>query len=51
MSDNEETKVGAAAEDGVDDVDDAANLDENVFDQKNDLIDDSSEQSFSCTHP
>jgi hypothetical protein len=51
MSDNEEQKVPAEGDMDNVDVDDAANLDENVFNQNNDLIDDSSEQSFSCTHP
>jgi hypothetical protein len=32
-------------------VDDVNQLDENVFNQNNDLMDESSEQSFSCTHP
>ena len=49
---SEEEKV-AAVDDNMDnvDVDDVANLDDNIFDQKNELIDDSSEKSFQCTHP
>jgi len=44
---SEEEKV-AAVDDNMDnvDVDDVANLDDNIFDQKNELIDDSSEKSF-----
>jgi hypothetical protein len=52
MSDKEEEKV-PAMDDNMDnvDVDDVANLDENIFNQNNDLIDESSEKSFQCTHP
>ena len=45
---SEEEKVAAVDENNMDnvDVDDVANLDDNIFDQKNELIDDSSEKSF-----
>ena len=33
------------------DMDDARNLDENVFKKNNDIIDDSAEAEFSCTNP
>mgnify|MGYP002631994768 CR=1 FL=1 len=53
MSDQEEEKVPTTGDDNMDnvDVDDVANLDENIFNQNNDLMDESSEQSFTCTHP
>ena len=52
MSDTEEKKVPAEGGDMDNiEVDDVNNLDENLFNQGNDLIDDAAEQSFSCTHP
>lgn len=49
---SEEEKV-SAVEDNMEnvDVDDVANLDENIFNQNNDLMDESSEKAFQCTHP
>ena len=33
------------------DMDDARNLDENVFKKNNDIIDEGTEAEFSCTNP
>jgi hypothetical protein len=45
--------VAVAADDNMNnvDVDDVNNLDENIFNQNNDLMDESSEQTFSCNNP
>ena len=50
MSDNEEKKVSDDKMEDVD-MDDVNNLDENIFDHENELMDDSKESSFQCTHP
>jgi hypothetical protein len=45
----EEAKTTEAMENV--EMDDAANVDEAVFNQGNDLLDESIEANFTCTHP
>ena len=49
----EEEKVAATTDKDMEnvDMDDAANVDEAAFNQGNDLIDESHEANFTCTHP
>ena len=51
MSDKEEEKVAAGDDMDNVDVENVADLDENIFNQNNELMDESSEQCFACTHP
>ena len=48
--DGEEAKTTSEPMENVD-MDDAANVDEAVFNQGNDLLDESIEANFTCTHP
>ena len=50
MSDGEQIEEEKATA-GEMDMDDARNLDENVFKKNNDIIDEGTEAEFSCTNP